>query len=65
MPTPAVTKAARLHRLAALLESQASSAADLAKHFRVGKRTIHRDLHELESLGHLVETRGRRYAIRP
>ncbi len=65
MPTPAVTKAARLHRLAALLESQASSAADLAKHFLVGKRTIHRDLHDLESLGHHVELHGRRYSLRP
>ena len=65
MPTPAVTKAARLHRLASLLESHPSSAADLAKHFHVGKRTIHRDLHELESLGHHLELRGRRYSLRP
>jgi predicted DNA-binding transcriptional regulator YafY len=65
MPTRAVTKAARLHQLETLLESGSWSAAALAKHFRVGKRTIQRDLHELEELGRHLEPRGRRYSLRP
>jgi predicted DNA-binding transcriptional regulator YafY len=63
MTTRGSTKAVRLIELARELESEPCTAAELARRFRVGKRTIHRDLQELEHLGHHVEQRGRRYAV--
>ena len=65
MPTRAATKAARLLELLEHLTAQPCTAAELARRFRVGKRTIHRDLQELEDMGHRLERRGRRYAVQP
>ena len=63
MPTRAATRAARLLELLQHLAAQPCTAAELARRFRVAKRTIHRDLQELEDMGHRLERRGRRYAL--
>jgi len=64
MTTRGATKAARLMTLIEQLEGAACSVAELARHAGVGKRTIQRDLQELEDLGYELEQRDRRYTLR-
>ncbi|TVR94350.1 MAG: HTH domain-containing protein, partial [Trueperaceae bacterium] len=59
------TKAIRLLELLEHLAVEPCTATELARRFRVGKRTIQRDLQELEHHGYRLEKRGRRYAVQP